>query len=174
MKAPAEGKLKPDIPRVARDDKVGAKASTSRLEGNAVRIRELEKSEAETPRHAPRPTAAVPWKTSPVISSAASTASSARVFGRGRHAVDRAVDDLHRERCLVAGRDRRCGLARPPSNVGTVAAAAEELSSSVTEISREVDALHRDRERGVSDAERTNATVQELSTGAEKIGEVVS
>src|SRR6267378_1158715 len=59
------------------------------------------------------------------------------------------------------------------NNVGTVAAAAEELSSSVTEISRQVTRSSEIASKAVGDAERTNATVQALSTGAEKIGEVV-
>jgi methyl-accepting chemotaxis protein len=59
------------------------------------------------------------------------------------------------------------------NNVGTVAAAAEELSSSVTEISRQVTRSSEIASKAVNDAERTNATVQVLSTGAEKFGEVV-
>jgi methyl-accepting chemotaxis protein len=59
------------------------------------------------------------------------------------------------------------------NNVGTVAAAAEELSSSVTEISRQVTRSSEIASKAVGDAERTNVTVQALSTGAEKIGEVV-
>ena len=59
------------------------------------------------------------------------------------------------------------------NNVGTVAAAAEELSSSVAEISRQVTRSSEIASKAVGDAERTNATVQVLSTGAEKIGEVV-
>ena len=51
--------------------------------------------------------------------------------------------------------------------------AAEELSSSVTEISRQVARSSEIASKAVSDAERTNATVGALSTGAEKIGEVV-
>ncbi|NGX95180.1 MAG: chemotaxis protein, partial [Candidatus Afipia apatlaquensis] len=56
---------------------------------------------------------------------------------------------------------------------GTVAAAAEELSSSVAEIARQVNQSNEIATKAVADAERTNATVQVLSSGAEKIGEVV-
>ena len=59
------------------------------------------------------------------------------------------------------------------NNVGTVASAAEELSSSVVEISRQVLRSTEIASKAVGDAERTNATVQVLSTGAEKIGEVI-
>ena len=59
------------------------------------------------------------------------------------------------------------------TNVTTAATAAEELSSSVAEISRQVSRSSEIASKAVGDAERTNATVQVLSTGAEKIGEVV-
>jgi methyl-accepting chemotaxis protein len=59
------------------------------------------------------------------------------------------------------------------NNVGTVAAAAEELSSSVAEISRQVARSSEIASKAVGDAESTNVTVRALSTGAEKIGEVV-
>jgi methyl-accepting chemotaxis protein len=54
-----------------------------------------------------------------------------------------------------------------------VAAAAEELSASVKEISQQVSQSTEVARQAVGDAERTNATVQVLSSGAEKIGEVV-
>ena len=50
-----------------------------------------------------------------------------------------------------------------------MAAAAEELSSSVAEISRQVYQSNEFASKAVADAERTNATVQVLSSGAEKI-----
>jgi len=59
------------------------------------------------------------------------------------------------------------------NNVGTVASAAEQLSGSVAEISRQVSRSTEIASKAVNDAERTNATVQVLSTGAEKIGEVI-
>jgi methyl-accepting chemotaxis protein len=52
-------------------------------------------------------------------------------------------------------------------------AAAEELSASVREISQRVSQSTEVARQAVGDAERTNATVQVLSSGAEKIGEVV-
>ncbi len=55
----------------------------------------------------------------------------------------------------------------------TVAAAAEELSASVSEVLRQVAALERYRQQGQWAMRSTNATVQQLSSGAEKIGEVV-
>jgi methyl-accepting chemotaxis protein len=122
MQALANGVLEGDIPGIGRGDEVGAMAAAVQIfKDNAVRIRGLEKSEAET---------------------------QARVAA-----------------------ERRAATAS--SNVETVAAAAEELSSSVAEIARQVTRSSEIATRAVGDAERTNATVEVLSTGAEKIGEVV-
>ncbi|WP_420549133.1 methyl-accepting chemotaxis protein [Curvivirga sp.] len=62
---------------------------------------------------------------------------------------------------------------RASSNVETVAAAAEELSSSITEISRQVSDSSNVARDAVSQAETTHGTVQELAESADKIGEVV-
>lgn len=58
-------------------------------------------------------------------------------------------------------------------NVQTVAAAAEELSASISEIARQVDESSRITSDAVSETERTNTEVQGLAAAAEKIGEVV-
>ena len=78
MQALADGKLDGEIPGVGRGDEVGAMAATVQIfKDNAVRMRGLEKSRRR-PKRVRRPNAAPRWKTSPAISSAASTASSVR------------------------------------------------------------------------------------------------
>jgi methyl-accepting chemotaxis protein len=59
------------------------------------------------------------------------------------------------------------------ANVQTVAAATEELSSSVTEIGRQVTQSSAIAGQAVNEADRTNVTVQGLSSAAMKIGDVV-
>ncbi len=59
------------------------------------------------------------------------------------------------------------------TNVQTVAAAAEELASSVSEISRQVAAAARVAQTASERAGRTNQSVQGLADAAQKIGEVV-
>lgn len=59
------------------------------------------------------------------------------------------------------------------SNVQTVAAATEELSSSVAEIGRQATQSSAIAGQAVSEASRTNVTVQGLSSAAVKIGDVV-
>ncbi|WP_419905560.1 methyl-accepting chemotaxis protein [Kiloniella sp.] len=58
-------------------------------------------------------------------------------------------------------------------NVQTVASAAEELSASINEISRQVSDSANVTSQAVSEATKTSQTVQELSDAAQKIGEVV-
>ena len=60
------------------------------------------------------------------------------------------------------------------ANVQTVAAATEELSSSVAEIGRQATQSSAIAGQAVSEASRTNVTVQGLSSAAVKIGDVVN
>ena len=59
------------------------------------------------------------------------------------------------------------------TNVQTVAAASEELASSVTEIGRQVAQSAAIAQKAVSEADRTNTTVQGLYKDAASIGDVV-
>ncbi|MGF3022210.1 methyl-accepting chemotaxis protein [Methylobacterium aquaticum] len=60
------------------------------------------------------------------------------------------------------------------TNIGTVAAASEELGSSVTEIGRQVQGSAALAEAAVVEADGTARLVQELSGAVSKIGDVVS
>ncbi len=60
------------------------------------------------------------------------------------------------------------------ANVQTVAAAAEELSASIGEITRQVSDAARIAGRAVEEARRTDGTVQGLADGARKIGAVAA
>jgi methyl-accepting chemotaxis protein len=59
------------------------------------------------------------------------------------------------------------------AGVQTAAVAAEELTSSITEISRQVAHSSNITRQAVADAQRTDGIVQSLAEGAEKIGHVV-
>ena len=63
--------------------------------------------------------------------------------------------------------------AEASSNVRTVAAAAEELATSVSEIGRQVGQSARVAADAVTRATRTNASIEGLASAAEKIGDVV-
>ena len=170
----ADGKLESAIPGVGRGDEVGKMAATVQIfKDNAVRMRELEKSEAETQARAAseRRTAmenlAGDFERS-VNGIVRSVSTAAAGMQTTAQSMTSTASDASARASNVSAASQNAS-----NNVGTVAAAAEELSSSVTEISRQVARSSEISSKAVGDAERTNATVQVLSTGAEKIGEVV-
>jgi methyl-accepting chemotaxis protein len=170
----ADGKLEGEIPGVGRGDEVGKMAATVQIfKDNAVRMRELEKSEAETQaraaseRRSAMENLAGDFERS-VNGIVRSVSSAAAGMQTTAQSMTSTASDASARASNVSAASQNAS-----NNVGTVAAAAEELSSSVTEISRQVARSSEIASKAVGDAERTNATVQVLSTGAEKIGEVV-
>src|SRR6201996_4009418 len=170
----ADGKLDGEIPGVGRGDEVGKMASTVQIfKDNAVRMRELEKSEAAnqaraaSDRRSAMENLAGDFERS-VNGIVRSVSSAAAGMQTTAQSMTSTASDASARAANVSSASQSAS-----NNVGTVAAAAEELSSSVTEISRQVARSTEIASKAVGDAERTNATVQVLSTGAEKIGEVV-
>jgi methyl-accepting chemotaxis protein len=171
MRALADGALEGDI---ARGDEVGAMAATVQIfKDNALRIRGLEKVEAETQeragaeRRAAMESLAGDFERSVngIVRSVSTAAAGMQTTAQSMTAT---ASDASARAATVGAASESAS-----NNVGTVAAAAEELSSSVAEISRQVARSSEIASKAVGDAERTNATVGALSTGAEKIGEVV-
>ncbi|MDX3968676.1 MAG: methyl-accepting chemotaxis protein [Bradyrhizobium sp.] len=174
MKELADGRLEGEIPGLGRGDEVGAMAATVQIfKNNAEKIRELEQTEAAaqeraaTERRNTMEGLANDFERSVngIVRSVSSAAAGMQTTAQSMTAT--ASDASSRAATVGAASQKASG------NVGTVAAAAEELSSSVAEISRQVTRSTEVASRAVNDAERTNATVQVLSSGAEKIGEVV-
>jgi methyl-accepting chemotaxis protein len=174
MRALADGALEGDIPGIERGDEIGAMAATVQIfKDNALRIRGLETVEAEAQERA-------------AAERRAAMESLAGEFERSVNGIVRSVsaaaagmqataESMTATASDASSRAATVGAASQSASndVGTVAAAAEELSSSVVEISRQVARSSEIASKAVGDAERTNATVGALSTGAEKIGEVV-
>ena len=174
MRALADGELNGDIPGVGRGDEVGAMASTVQIfKDNAVRVQELERAEADmqkrtaAERHAAMEGLAADFERSVngIVRSVSTAAAGMQTTAQSMTAT---ASDASRRAANVSAASQNAS-----DNVSTVASAAEELSSSVAEISRQVGRSSEIASKAVGDAERTNATVQVLSTGAEKIGEVV-
>jgi methyl-accepting chemotaxis protein len=174
MRGLADGALDGDVPGVGRGDEVGAMAATVQIfKDNALRMREMEKAEAATQARAAaeRRTAMenlandFERSVNGIVRSVSTAASGMQTTAQSMTST--ASDASARAATVSAATQSASG------NVSTVASAAEELSSSVTEILRQVTRSSEISSKAVNDAERTNATVQVLSTGAEKIGEVV-
>jgi methyl-accepting chemotaxis protein len=170
----ANGKLEAEIPGVGRGDEVGKMAATVQIfKDNAVRMRELEKSEAETQaRAASERRSAMEGLAGDFERSVNGIVRSVSLAAAGMQTTAQSMTSTASDASARAA-NVSAASQNASSNVGTVASAAEELSSSVTEISRQVARSSEIASKAVGDAERTNATVQVLSTGAEKIGEVV-
>ena len=66
------------------------------------------------------------------------------------------------------------GLKLTAFNVQTVAVATEEMSASIREIASQVAQSSTIAGRAAEKAQRTDATVQALAAGAQKIGDVVA
>jgi methyl-accepting chemotaxis protein len=174
MRTLADGALDEAIPGVGRGDEIGAMATTVQVfKDNAVRMRELDKAEAETQGRlaAERRTAmesiAAEFERSVngIVRSVSTAATGMQTTAQSMTAT---ASDASSRAATVGSASERSS-----SNVGTVAAAAEQLSASVTEVLRQVAQSSEIASKAVGDAERTNATVKLLSSGAEKIGEVV-
>ena len=174
MRALADGSLEGEIPGIERGDEIGAMAATVQIfKDNALRIRGLEKVEAETQgRAAAERRVAMESIASDFERSVTGIVRSVSAAAAGMQTTAQSMTATASD---ASARAATVGAASQSAsnNVGTVAAAAEELSSSVTEISRQVTRSSEIASKAVGDAERTNVTVQALSTGAEKIGEVV-
>jgi len=174
MQALADGKLDGEIHGLGRGDEVGAMAATVQIfKDNAVRIRGHEEAEAATQaRAAAERRTAMENIASDFERSVTGIVRSVSTAAAGMQTTAQSMTATASD---ASARAATVGAASESSsnNVGTVAAAAEELSSSVTEISRQVARSSEIASKAVGDAERTNATVGALSTGAEKIGEVV-
>ena len=166
MRALADGKFDGEIPGVGRGDEVGAMAETVQIfKDHALRVQELEQAEAETARRA-------------ASDRRAAMDNLAGDFERSVNGIVRSVSTAATgmqatAQSMTSTASVSAASQNVSNNVSTVAAAAEELSSSVAEISRQAARSSEIASKAVGDAERTNATVQVLSTGAEKIGEVV-
>ena len=137
MQALADGVLEGDIPGIERGDEVGAMAATVQIfKDNALRIRELEKVEAETQaraaadRRATMENIANDFERSVkgIVSTVATAAAGMQTTAQSMTAT---ASDASARAATVGAASR----ALASNNVGTVAAAAEELSGSVAEIS---------------------------------------
>ena len=149
MQALANGSLEGDIPGIGRGDEVGAMAATVQIfKDNAVRIRGLEKAEAETQERAAAERRAAmenlagdfERSVNGVVRSVSTAAAGMQTTAQSMTAT---ASDASARAATVGAASQSAS-----DNVGTVAAAAEELSSSVAEISRQVGAVERDRQQG--------------------------
>jgi methyl-accepting chemotaxis protein len=183
MRALADGELDDPVPAAdppdqgrrhqVRRDEVGAMAATARLiRERMVNAKHLaERHETLKAATAARNTTLhhtadnFEAKVGGLIAMLASGMAELQATARSLSATAALTDNQASVMTLAAGDAN--------ASVQTVAAAAEQLTASITEISRQVAQSSRIAGKAVEDAGRTDTIVRALASGAEKIGQVV-
>ncbi len=173
MRDLANGDTAVAIPGTEKRDEIGAMAQAVQVfRENMLRNAELtaEAAEHERQREARRATI---------------DAMMHEFSGQASHSLELVRDSLGEMRTRVgalttASRDNTAHTQSAVGNVqvasehvDTIAAATEELSVSVSEISRQVTASTTITRRAVGEAEATNALIQGLSNAADRVGAIV-
>ena len=173
MKRLAAHDLKTEIVGVGRKDEIGAMAGAVQIfKDNMVETERLTKAQETERVQKEKRGAAVEsltrdfeMKTGKMVGLLSSAATEMQATSQS---MSKMANDTNERSVAVAA-----AAEEASTNVQTVASATEELSSSVSEISRQVAQSAKVAGKAVEDAKRTDATVQALSEGAQKIGDVV-
>jgi methyl-accepting chemotaxis protein len=174
MRALAGGDKSVEIPAVGRKDEVGQMAETVQVFKNSMieadRLREeteRHKAESEAERRAGMMKLADTFEAG-IKGVVGSVASQATEMQSAAQAMTHTAEQATHQATAVAA-----SVEQASANVQTVASSAEELSSSVLEIGRQVEQSSKIAGQAVTDADKTNATVEGLNKTAQRIGEVV-
>ena len=162
------------VPGTDRRDELGSMAGTlvvfqERLR-ETQRLREAnerQKAEAEAERKAGMLKLAGDFEAG-VKGVVNSVASQSTEMQASAAAMTQTAEEATRQATAVAA-----AAEEASASVQTVASAAEELSASVQEIGRQVEQSSQIANQAVSEADRTNTTVEALNHAAQRIGEVV-
>ena len=169
----ANGDTGVTIPALDRDDEIGAMARAvevfkQSMLRNAVMEAEA-RAEAESREHRRHTLERL------IADFSSDAASMLRAVGMASDGMGRQADAL--DATARAARQRAANVAtgseEATANVQTVAAAAEELATTVVEISRRVQRSSSVADKAVDEAKRTDAQVRNLAEAAQSIGEVV-
>ena len=174
MKGLAGGDLKVSVPALSRDDEVGAMARAVQVfKENAQRVQSMEQEQAGLKQKAEADRRAAMQQMAGGFDSAigkiiqtVSTASSELESSAGR--LTKTAEVTQTLSATVAS-----AAEQSSANAQSAAAAAEEMASSVSEISRQVQDSHKISREAVSQVEQTNARIADLTQSASRIGEVV-
>ena len=174
MGALAKGETATAIPFGDRNNEIGAMARAVQVfKDNMIHARELEaeaeanKAKAEAGRKRQMNDMADQFERA-VGGIVRTVSDSATELQSAAQALSASSTQTNHQSSAVAAASEQAAI-----NVRTVAAAAEELSGSVREISRQVSESATMANKAVQEAQRTNAQVSGLSTGAQKIGAIV-
>jgi len=170
----AKDNLSVDVPHADRRDEIGGMARSVRHFKNQLLINKKLTSEAqaaqetelEKSRRREKLTTEFDGAIRGVISAMDGIVQSVQSSSVDLHG---AADQTSRQSAAVAS-----AAEQASSNIQTVASAAEQLGASTQEISRRVQDTTRISQEAVTGVQTADATIDSLSTGAQKIGEIVT
>jgi methyl-accepting chemotaxis protein len=170
----ANGDLAVEVPHTDREDEIGALAhALTTFKENAG-----EKARIEAEQHGRAEQAASRQKAVEAHISAFESH-----VGEALQALSAASDQMRKTSETLSGsaeqtnrqaKDAAGASSNASTNVQTVAAASQELTASIAEISRQAAHAAGIAGRAVSEAQETDATVQGLAEAAQRIGKIVS
>jgi methyl-accepting chemotaxis protein len=174
MRRLADGDVSIDIQGRDRLDEVGHMANAVQVfKENMIRNRQMEseakaqqEKELARARRREELTAEFDKVITGLLLKVSSTATQVNHASDGLHA---AAEQTSRQSAAVSAASEQAS-----ANVQTVASAAEELGASTQEISRRVQETMEIAHEAVGEINQTNATMNGLSTSAQKIGEIVN
>ena len=175
MERLATGDLGIDVTGADRRDEVGSLARSLRVfKDNGLEMRRLQaeqerqKREAEEERRRALHALATQFEdeVKGVVQAVMAAAQQLQSAARSMTTI---AEETTRQATTVAAATEQAS-----ANVQTVAVASEQLSGSIGEIGHQVGRSAAISREAVEEAERTNATVEGLSTAAQRIGDVVS
>ena len=174
MERLAKGDLAVTIPCADRRDEIGAMASAVQVfKGSMAETERLRSEQEEVKRQAAEEQKAARNRMADDFESKVGRlvgvlSKSSAALETTAQSMTGTADDSKRQAGDVA-----TAAEKASTGLQTVASAAEELTASIGEISRQVAQSSEISGKAVADAKRTDAIVQALADGAEKIGTVV-
>ncbi len=174
MRQVAEGQLDAKIPHARRRDEIGAMARAVQIFRDGLEranrlTGEQAAEQAAKERRVEALTALNANFEGKIGEMVASLTQAATAMNQTASQMSHTAHNTRERSMAVAG-----AAEQAFTNISTVAGAAEELSSSIAEIGRQVAESSDIAVHAVADAERTDTTVQALSTDVQHIGEVVA
>ncbi|MBI1207550.1 MAG: HAMP domain-containing protein [Azospirillum sp.] len=174
MKALAAGDLDVEVTCTGRGDEIGAMAQTVEIfKTNALALkRSTVEQEANNRRNQRKLKSEILALTNAMREQVEGAVTKvkgqvAELFALSEGMADGAADVLAKATSSVAA------TAQATGNVGAVAAASEELSSSIAEISRQVNGASRIATDAAEETRRTQDAIRSLVTKSQQIGDVV-
>ena len=173
MRRVAHGDPSADVPFRDREDEVGNLAKALMVfKDNAIAKERMEAEQQAERRMKEQRTQRIEALTrsfeTQVGELVQALSSSAAEMEATAQTLTATAEESNRQAAVVASASEETS-----ANVQTVATATEELSSSSREIGRQVAQSATIAGKAVDEARRTDATVQKLADGAQKIGEVI-